>query len=192
MSPLLIVAILLLVVVVGPTLLQRRAQRDHGDHARRVTSAALPTQPPERTSPAASAAGPAPARRVADPVLGDLTFDGIDAWVRDEELTLGGRAIAVVVCAGPEGPQDLHRTWMQAVLSRYDALEAEARALLVSVLEPLEIGHDDITPWQIMIGPVDAPEVFEGRITYESFHPEIDELYVRSTELWDYLEPHLT
>ena len=81
---------------------------------------------------------------------------------------------------------------MQAALARYDALEAEARALLVDVLEPLEIGRDEITPWQIMVGPGDDPQVFEGRITYGVVHEEVDELYVRSTQLWDHLEPHLT
>ena len=186
MSPLLAFAVVLLVIVAGLAWFQRRATRD--------LVAGVPRRPADTPSTQVlPTPSPTPdALSVSDPVIGDLTFDGIDVWTRDEDLHLGGHDISVVVVAGPEGPQDLHRSWVQAALARYDALEAEARALLVDVLEPLEIGRDEITPWQIMVGPGDDPQVFEGRLTYGVVHEEIDELYVRSTELWDYLEPHLT
>jgi hypothetical protein len=185
MSPLLAVAILLLVIVGGLAWFQRRATRDlstgPAPRSGGETPARVPTPPPDRVRPTL----------ITDPVFGDLSFDGFDSWTRDDDLVVADELVEVLVLAGPDGPQDTHRAWMQAALGRLEALEREARTVLARAMAARGLAADDLTPWQITIGPNDDATVFEGRLYYDSMHASVDEAYVRSTAMWDRLEPHV-
>jgi hypothetical protein len=185
MSPLLVVAIVLLVIVLGLAWFQRRATRDLSTGAAPRAGAdplaPVPTPPADRVRPT----------MITDPVFGDLTFDGHDSWTRDEDLALADEYIEVLVLAGPDGPQDTHRAWMQAALPRLETIDTEARTVLARAMAPLGLSGDDLTPWQIAIGPAAGETACEGRLYYDSMHAAVDEAYVRSTALWDRLEPHV-
>ena len=175
---------LLLLVLVGLLAAwQRRQVRD-------MTRPAVPGH----TRPAGSAAGlpisAASSEGVrSDPLNGGWSFDGDRTWSSDEPLSLGSGLVDVEFIAGPDGPGPEHTQWLQQAVSRWDTLEEEIIALLVDVLAPLGVSRDDLEPLTMTIGPVAGP--FEGRISYETMHDSIASLYVRSTEQWDHLEPHL-
>ena len=116
MSPMLVVAILALVIVVGLTLLQRRAQAQPGAPRRE----AMPPGPP-----------PGPARAAdlrTDPLLGPMTFtDGM--WMAEDDLDLGGIAVLVEISGTIDGPTEEDRAVVRAALAQPD-LEGRARALV--------------------------------------------------------------
>ena len=184
MSPLLALAVVLLVIVGGLAWWQRRATRDLSPFASRVV-------PPETRGGAVAArtAATAPTARLDDAVIGGLTYHGGDAWTGEESLALGGHDVVLQILAGPDGPTDEHRAWVKTAIDRFPIIDADARALLSHVLEPLGVAAADLEPWQLMVGPHDGG-VFEGRLYYDVVHETVDELYVRSVEQWTVLEPY--
>jgi hypothetical protein len=173
MSPLLAVAIVLLVIVVGLTLLQRRTQ----------------AQPPTRrldTSPAAPPPTPPPARPVrapdlyTDPLLGPMSHDG-DLWMAEDDLVLGDIAVLVEISGTIDGPTEEDREFVRAALARAD-LEPRARAMVQAELARRGISADGITIYELAVGP-DDDGVRSGYIWYNV--PDLmAEIGVKSTDHW--------
>ncbi len=187
MSLLLVVGVVLLLLLGGLALWQRRAARDMATSASRADSPALTAAASRpRAVPGADARMPT----IDDPVIGSLKYHGDTAWTGEESLAIGGHDLVVQIFAGVEGPGDEHRAWMRTFRDRFDTIDADARALLGHVLQPLGVTSPRLDPWQVSIGPGDDG-VFEGRLHYDVVHEAVDDLCVRSVEQWAVLEAHV-
>ena len=181
MSLLLAVAILLLVLVVGLTLAQRRQTSDLS--ARQRGADAAPSAPPPSADGDPEHDPDWPFKE--DPVLGSLMFDREDLW--SGELAIGELDVELFLRAGREGPGDRHRQWVQAAQQRGDGLLNEARGKLAAALAQRGIALEDLSPEELHLGP-DADGAFEGRLVFDPDHDDLDAAYVRSTDTWRTVE----
>jgi hypothetical protein len=174
MSSLLAVAIVLLVIVVGLTLLQRRAQVNPQAVRRETPSSAQP--PPE---PPATAPGTETDIRT-DPVLGVIGFnDG--TWMTETDLVLGDSLVLVEVHGTIDGPTDTDRQIVEAALAQPD-LDARARALVIAELERRREDANDVVMYSLVVRPDDTG-VRHGFLWYDA--PEfIGEIGVKSSDRW--------
>lgn len=156
MSPLLAVAIVLLVVVIALTLWQRKAQ------ARVTESPASPRPTPAPITPVAPggrrlAAETGAARvgdTVHDPELGTLVYDDIDGWSREDDLDFAGAAVSLTVSVA-DRPGEAHRAWLRATLADAASLDARARQVVVPELQRRGAAYDDLVAYQMAFGEDD-------------------------------------
>jgi hypothetical protein len=181
MSFLLAAAIVLLVLVIGVALLQRRQTRDFSTRPGGATAAPGTSTPIAAADPERDPDWPFK----DDPVLGSLIFDQEDVW--SGEVVIGDLDVEVVLRAGREGPGDHHRQWVQAAQGRGDRLLNEARAALAEALAQRAITLEDLSSVEMHLGP-DADGVFEGRLVFDPDHDDLDAAYVRSTDTWRTVE----
>jgi hypothetical protein len=180
MSPLLAVAIVLLVLVAGLALLQRRQTRDLSARPA-VATFASGTAPVADVDPESDPDWPFK----DDPVLGSLMFDGEGMWSGD--LAIGGQDVELFLRASREGPGARHREWVQAAQERGDGLVSEARARLAEALARRGVDLEDPSLQELHVGP-DAGGVFEGRLVFDPDHDDLDAVYVQSTDTWRTVE----
>lgn len=181
MSPLLAVAIVLLVLVGGLALLQRRQTRD-------LSQGPAVAAPPSRPAVAVAESDPEsdpdwPFKD--DPVLGSLMFDHEAMWSGD--VTIGGVALELFLRAGREGPGERHREWVQAAQARGDGLLSEARTKLAEALVRRGVDLQDPTVQELHVGP-EADGVFEGRLVFDPDHDDLDGVFVQTTDAWRTVE----
>lgn len=181
MTPAVAVGLVLLAIVALLTWWQRRQVRDL-----RTPTTARPPASSSRTRPAGTTTPSSEV--VGHPHLGSISDDGNGEWSTDGSISLGDWHLAVKFLAGPEGPTPRHFAWVQAAIDDWARLERESVALLVDVLTPLEVVREDLEPAAIVVGPVHG--VFEGRLEFDSLHDTVVVAYVRSTAMWQALEPH--
>lgn len=176
MSPLLVIAIVLLVIVVGLTWLQRRAQVEPRGAVGKERS---PSPPPERTG---AAQGTETDIRT-DPVLGVIGFnDGI--WMTETDLDLGGSLVLVEIHGTIDGPTDADHQIVKAALARPD-LEARARTLVLHELARLGTDATDLAIYELAVGP-DDDGALHGYLWFEVTE-FLGEIGVKSSDLWQTL-----
>lgn len=171
MSPLLAVAVVLLVIVVGLTLLQRRV---HAQPGPLPSGAKAPDPVPARPNPTRSL------EVRTDPVLGVMSFDG-DMWMAEDDLTLGDTAVLVEISGTIDGPTDADRAYVRAALAQSD-LDLRAQALVLPELARRGIDASGMSIYELAVGP-DDEGVLSGYIWYNvpDFMAEIG---VKSTDHW--------
>lgn len=174
MSPLLVVAIVLLVLVVGLTLLQRRGQVQ--PHAvRRQPSPPATPEPPD-TSPSEMTA------ITTDPLLGVIGFhDG--GWMTETDLNLHGTLVLVEIAGSIDGPTNADHEVVRAALATPD-LETRARALVIAELERrrVRVGATDASAYSLAVRP-DRDGVLHGFLWFaaEQF---LGDVGVKSADHW--------
>jgi hypothetical protein len=174
-SPLLVVAVALLVLVVGLTLLQRRAHAQSSP-PRRDTP---PTAPPARAT-AADAPRPRKLELSTDPLLGDISYDG-DTWLVENDLDLHGSVVLVEISGTADGPTSRDHEIVKAALARPD-LDTRARTLVLHELERRGVDSTGINLYELAVGP-DDDGVLHGYVWYEV--PElVGEIGVKSSDHW--------
>ena len=153
------IAVVLLVIVVGLTLWQRRAHAEPTP-ARRDTP---PSAPPPRGS-ASDGTGPRRLELGTDPLLGDITYDG-DTWLAENDIDLHGTVVSVVISGTAAGPTARDRAIVEAALARPD-LDSRARTLIVLELERLGVDPTGLAMSELAVGP-DDDDVLQGYLWYE-------------------------
>lgn len=181
MSPLLAVAIVLLVLVVGLTLLQRRGQTDTHRPRRGPMPPAPPPAPdvPELADPPASEPPSATDVR-SDPVVGTIGyFDGI--WMTENDLNLHGAQVMVEITGTVAGPTNEDHEIVKAALARPD-LDERARPLVAAELERRGEELIGLVPYSMAVRP-DEHGVRHGYLWYDtaSF---LGEIGVKSADHW--------
>ncbi len=182
MTVLLVVGIVLLVLVAGLSLAQRRSAAP-SPPSRPVSGPSPPTQP------VAHAGGSRP-NTWHDPVLGTLTFDGGTLWSGQDDLTFGADAVQASIAAGADGPGPEQAAVGRAAFTRDDveprAREAVAEALRargvltpVFVARSVHVGRDAAGR---IVGSVDYDtDQFEGDVAvithdaWRTLRAELDE-----------------
>lgn len=177
MSPLLVIAVVLLVVVVGLTLMQRRAQVQPRAALRKEP----PSPSPRPESPDTSLVTGTDIR--TDPVLGVIGFnDGI--WMTETDLDLGGTLVFVEIHGTIDGPTNADHQIVKAALARPD-LEARARTLVLHELERRGEDATGLAIYELAVRP-DDDGVLNGWLWFEV--PEfLGEIGVKSSDLWQTL-----
>ena len=173
MSPLLAVAIVLLVLVVGLTLLQRRGQvQPHAVH-RKSSPPPAPPEPPD-TSPSEMTA------IKADPLLGTIGFHS-GGWMTDTDLNLHGTLVLVEIAGSIDGPTNADHEIVRAALATPD-LETRARALVIAELERRRVGVNDVSAYSLAVRP-DEDGVLHGFLWFaaEEF---LGDIGVKSADMW--------
>lgn len=138
------VALVLLVIVVGLTLMQRRAPTDASG-----TRPLPPPPTPPRRSPPPSPAVPVPSARIDDAELGSLEFDGFDAWETDA-FAFDGRPVLLEVTGDRSGPSSAARAMAIAARSVPDLI-ARATALVTAELRRRGEPDPDVEIQQIVV-----------------------------------------
>ena len=180
LSPLLSIAIVVLVLVMGLAWWQRRATVD--------ASARSPRSEPRATPPLSDAVdvGAPDARppAVHDQVLGRLLY-GDTLWEGEDEIAFANTTVCIEIAGGPEGPTDRAREIVRTALGRQADLDARARAMLAAALP--DIGHAgaSLTPFSIATREDEQHQVV-GVIWYEI--GDLDgEIGVASADSWQTL-----
>jgi hypothetical protein len=177
MSPLLAFAIVLLIVVAGLALWQRRSREQTSGPGARLASAGVAAAAPEDTPSA-----PAP---ISDPVLGTITYAGHGFWTRDD-LEFAGATMQLEIFASEAGPPPEVGEYLQAALAPETALDARARAAIHADARERGLTEPDdgpaLHPNQVAIG-IDGDRVFRGYVWYTSEDPD-GEFGVSSTDMW--------
>ena len=127
MTPLIAVAVLLLVFAITLSVVQRRRQRDFSTPSRTQATSTSAASPAVGTDPASDPDWPFR----DDPVFGTLTFDGEGTWTCDSAL--GEHFVEGHLRAGREGPGERHREWARAAQARGDELIREAGVRIVQL-----------------------------------------------------------
>ncbi len=179
-SQLLPVAVVLLVIVVGVALWQRRATVDASARSRPST---LPSS--RAADPAATAAA-LRVRPVHNDVLGRLVYDGEHMWELDEELAFAGTTVCVEITGGAEGPTGAAREIARTAIAQQADLDARARALLTPALPGLGWEGLPLTAFSIAVRP-DAHQRLVGVLWYEVGDMD-GEIGAASADLWRTLE----
>lgn len=175
MSTLLIVAIVLLILVVGLTLMQRRAvvqpQAPRRPAAGKTVSPPSPSEPPEVSS-----------RIVvrSDPLLGEISlYKGV--WTAENDLDLHGTRVLVEIDGTIDGPNDADREFVTAALARPD-LDQRARAMVLPELQRRNVETSGVVVYELAVRPDDTG-IRTGFLWYEV--PSFDGLIgVRSVDHW--------
>ena len=177
MSLLLAVAIVLLVLVVGLTLLQRRSQAQ----PRPPQDPMPPLPPPAPEAPEFETSAPTmPSGIRSDPVVGAISFyDG--TWMTEADVNFHGSLILVEIAGSPDGPTHDDHEIVKAALATRD-LDARGRALVVAELERRGEDVDGLIPCSLSVRP-DETGLLHGFLWYDA--PEfLGEIGVKSPDHW--------
>jgi hypothetical protein len=174
----LVVAILALVIVVGLTLLQRRAS---ADPAPRRAAPAPP--PPSEPPPAGLPRGPSRVKndlQLDDPILGVLTFNDNALWEGDS-FEFDGIPVLLELSGDAHGPYASVRALVQAAIAQPD-LHARGRDIVRAELVTRGVDTDDVEAYEIAVDSSETGAVI-GFVWYnvETFDGEIG---VSSTDGW--------
>ncbi len=185
MTVLLVVGIVLLALVGGLSLAQRRS----AVRSPALQPSPMPSPRAEPVTPPRPEGGSSPGTW-HDPVLGTFTFDGGSLWSGQGELTFGTDAVQASFTAGAEGPGPEQAAVGRGAFTRDDveprAREAVAEALRArGVLTPafvacsVHVGRDAAGR---IVGSVDyETDQFEGDVgvvthdAWRTLHAQLDE-----------------
>ena len=168
MTVLLVIGVVLLVIVGGLSLLQRRSVAP-------LPTSTRPPSPLPAVDALPSPAAPGTGRKAwHDPVLGTLTFDDDDLWSGDDELAFGAHDVCAEITAGPSGPDAEQVAVARAAITR-DDVEPRARAAVREALQARGIEAPTFLAYRVhagraaqhrVVGSVDyASDLYAGDIT---------------------------
>ncbi len=174
MSPLLALALVALAIVVGLTLLQRRA---HAQPRGVGPSPGLPASPPSQ-GPTSSEVHPG----LVDPVLGSMTYDGHHSWSIDEDPAFAGTTVIVEIAGGPDGPDADAREYVTKALAQQADLDARARVVVIEEARRRGFSATQVEAYELMVGP-DDDDALSGYLWFDVDDFEV-ELGVSSADAW--------
>ena len=166
MSPLLVIAVVLLVLVVGLAVLQRRASAP-------ASRGASPSSPPS--------APPAGDLQIDDPILGVLTFNNDNALWEGDSFEFDGIPVLLELSGDVHGPSAAARALVQAAIAQ-PGLHARGRDIVRAELVTRGVDTDDVEAYQIAVDNSETGAV-TGYVWYnvETFDGEIG---VSSADGW--------
>ena len=178
MSVLLTVAVVLLALVSGLALWQRRQQVD------RVRPAASSDRAAARR-----AATPVPAApgvgRIEDADFGLMTWDG-EMWAGIDDVVIAGEDVALEIAGPASGPDAAHRAVALALLASAADIDARARPMVVAELQRRGCPPETPVPYEASVGLTEDGRV-AGWLWY-CFGGFAGEVGVRSEDHWRTLE----
>ena len=180
LSPLLIAGIVLLAVVAGLTLWQRRQQVDQSASGRHAAVAAPPaaqvsTVADETVETESSF------EFATDPLLGAIAWDeGI--WSPDDDPVFAGTTVLVEVHGPRSGLTESQRSVVRAALEHNQDLDTRARATIRQELDRRGVGDSAMEPYSLEVKP--GPEGGETAYLWYDVAEADREMGVSSTDRW--------
>jgi hypothetical protein len=178
MSPLLAFAIVLLVLVVGLTLLQRRGETQSYQARREPLSPPTVPDPSDPTLPPDPP--PTDTETKADPLLGTIGYYD-DRWMTEDDLNLHGSLVMAEIVGTIDGPTNADHEIVRAALARPD-LEGRGRALVISELERRGEDTSGLMLLSLSVRPDDSG-VLHGFLWYDPGE-FLGEIGVKSSNHW--------